>query len=82
MASSILLRNGTVLSHDGPKVVVLRNHDILVKGNTIDQIGQNLTLQGEGLVIDCTDKIISPGFIDTHHHLWQTQVLSLVIRES
>jgi cytosine/adenosine deaminase-related metal-dependent hydrolase len=21
---------------------------------------------------DCTNKIISPGFIDTHHHGWQT----------
>ncbi|PCH04011.1 Amidohydrolase 1 [Penicillium occitanis (nom. inval.)] len=74
MATSILLRNGTVLSHDGDKVVVLKNHDILIVGNTIRQIGQNLTLPGEGRVIDCTDKIVSPGFIDTHHHLWQTQL--------
>lgn len=74
MASSILLRNGTVLSHDGDKVVVLKGHDILVNGSTIKQIGQGLTLAGEGRVIDCTNKIISPGFIDTHHHMWQTQV--------
>ncbi|KAI9836509.1 MAG: hypothetical protein M1837_003301 [Sclerophora amabilis] len=25
-------------------------------------------------VIDCTGKLISPGFVDTHHHLWQTQL--------
>ncbi|TVY89695.1 hypothetical protein LAWI1_G004575 [Lachnellula willkommii] len=25
-------------------------------------------------VIDCSDTIISPGFIDTHRHLWQTQL--------
>jgi cytosine/adenosine deaminase-related metal-dependent hydrolase len=25
-------------------------------------------------VIDCKDKIISPGFISTHNHIWQTQL--------
>lgn len=74
MASIILLRNGTVLSHDGDKVLVLKDHDILIVGNTIEQIGQGLILPGESRVIDCTDKLISPGFIDTHHHVWQTQV--------
>ncbi|KAL3707327.1 hypothetical protein TMatcc_005305 [Talaromyces marneffei ATCC 18224] len=63
MANTILLRNGTVLSHDGDKVVVLKDHDNLIVGNTIDQIGQGLTLPDNGEIIDCTDKIISPGFI-------------------
>lgn len=27
--------------------------------------------------IDCTGKIISPGFIDTHRHVWQTVWRSL-----
>ncbi|KAJ6531061.1 hypothetical protein B0H19DRAFT_1327052 [Mycena capillaripes] len=36
-----------------------------------------LVIQGQRLYttnIDCTGKIISPGFIDTHHHVWQTQL--------
>ena len=24
------------------------------------------------LYSDCTDKIISPGLVDTHHHAWQS----------
>lgn len=72
MASNTILRNDTVLSHDGDKVLVLKDHDILIVGNTIEQIVQGLGLPDEGRVIDCTDKIISPGFIDTHHHMWQT----------
>lgn len=72
---STLLQQGTVLAHNDGRVVVLKEHDVLIQGNKITQIGQNLSCPGaEGTVISCRDKIICPGFIDTHHHLWQTQV--------
>ncbi|KAK0189912.1 hypothetical protein F5146DRAFT_1053156 [Armillaria mellea] len=73
--SSILLQNGTVIvfdDHDDPRPL---RADVLVKGNTIFQVGQDLKpLDGSTEVIDCTDKIVAPGFIDTHHHMWQTQL--------
>ncbi|KAI9045897.1 uncharacterized protein KD926_005840 [Aspergillus affinis] len=75
--AAILLQNGTVLTHDNDDhVVALRDHDILIIGNKIQAIGQALTLSDntQGRIIDCSGKIISPGFIDTHHHLWQTQM--------
>ncbi|KAL3461738.1 hypothetical protein BJX64DRAFT_300098 [Aspergillus heterothallicus] len=74
--TAILLQSGTVLSHEGDTVKVLRNHDVLVLGNTIQAIGQGLSLPADvsGRVINCEGKIISPGFIDTHHHLWQSQL--------
>ncbi|PBK70367.1 Metallo-dependent hydrolase [Armillaria solidipes] len=73
--SSILLQNGTVIvfdDHDDPRPV---RADVLVKGNAIFQVGQDLRPLDESTeVIDCTDKIVAPGLIDTHHHMWQTQL--------
>ncbi|KAJ0426169.1 hypothetical protein BJY00DRAFT_307669 [Aspergillus carlsbadensis] len=74
--AAILLQAGTVLSHESARVKVLRDHDVLIIGNKIEAIGQGLILPdgSPGRVIDCCGKIISPGFIDTHHHLWQSQM--------
>ncbi|KAJ6112131.1 hypothetical protein N7523_008192 [Penicillium sp. IBT 18751x] len=77
MSSHILLRNATILvpSHESNDYVVpLRGHSLLITDNKIAQIEQDITPPTGTEIIDCTDKIISPGFIDTHHHLWQTQL--------
>ncbi|PGH00163.1 hypothetical protein AJ80_09216 [Polytolypa hystricis UAMH7299] len=71
---SLLLQNGTVLAHEGDKLKVLRNHDVLIRGNRISRIGERLSPPAGCKVIDCTRNIVSPGFIDTHHHLWQSQL--------
>lgn len=77
MGSSILLRGGTVLSHDEhDHVIPLIDMDVLINNDIIAKIGPKLTVPpGQKVeVIDCKGRIISPGFIDTHHHLWQTQL--------
>lgn len=28
-------------------------------------------------MIDCTDKIVSPGLVDTHRHMWETALKGL-----
>ncbi|OJJ95070.1 hypothetical protein ASPACDRAFT_48176 [Aspergillus aculeatus ATCC 16872] len=76
--SSILLQNATILVPSGDKndyVVPRHNHSLLIEGSRISQIAPQIAPPAESTqVIDCTGKIISPGFIDTHHHLWQTQL--------
>ncbi|CAM1509887.1 Fc.00g002220.m01.CDS01 [Cosmosporella sp. VM-42] len=75
MSSYLLLKNGTILCHNNQDdIVVLKNTDILVQDDRIAEIGPNLSSNEKSSIIDCRDKIISPGFIDAHHHLWQTQL--------
>lgn len=73
--STILLKSGTILQHDADdEVRTLRDTDLLVVGSTIVKIGKNLAAPADARVIDCHGKIVSPGFVDTHHHVWQTQL--------
>ncbi|KAF8134199.1 hypothetical protein K438DRAFT_799495 [Mycena galopus ATCC 62051] len=75
MASSILLRRGTLLIHDEKDHVSALKADLLVVGNKIADIGTALSAPSPNTVeVDCKGKIISPGFVDTHHHLSLTQL--------
>ncbi|KAI9932357.1 hypothetical protein ASPWEDRAFT_27375 [Aspergillus wentii DTO 134E9] len=69
---SILCKNGTLLLHDEHDVVHPTKADLLIEDTRIKAIGENIEAPPGASIIDCSGKIISPGFIDTHHHLWQT----------
>ncbi|KAI1487666.1 amidohydrolase [Biscogniauxia mediterranea] len=71
--SSILLQGGTLLLHDKHNHVIPTVSDLLIKGQLIAKIGKDIQVDLKTKVVDCKGKIISPGFIDTHRHLWQTQ---------
>ena len=58
-----LIRNATVITVD-PKIGDLHRGDILIDGAKIAAVGPNLTADGAE-VIDATNKIAIPGFIDT-----------------
>lgn len=69
----ILLKNGVLLIHGDDGKVNPQRSDILIEGDTISEIGTTVRTTGEDVkVLDCENKIISPGFISTHHHVWQT----------
>ena len=65
-----IIRGGSVLSLD-PKVGNFAKADVLVIGKKIQAIGANLSA-GDADVIDATGRIVMPGFIDTHHHQFET----------
>ncbi|KAI1041080.1 hypothetical protein LB505_005815 [Fusarium chuoi] len=69
----ILLQNATLLVPKGAEddhVIQLKNHSLLIEGNKIARIALHIDPPSESTeVIDCSAKIISPGFVDTHHHL-------------
>ncbi|KAF8189549.1 hypothetical protein K438DRAFT_1907333 [Mycena galopus ATCC 62051] len=72
--SSILLSNGTVLLHDEQDNVNPVKTDILIINNMIANIATSISPPLGTIIMDCSGKILSPGFVDTHHHLWQTQL--------
>jgi cytosine/adenosine deaminase-related metal-dependent hydrolase len=71
MNDSVLLRGGTVLPMDDARSV-LTDTDVLVTGDRIEAIGQNLAAPEGARTIDAAGGIVMPGMIDTHRHMWQT----------
>lgn len=68
----VVFRNATVITVDTPGT--LENADVLVTGDTITAVGPKLEVPADALEIDATGGIITPGFIDTHRHMWQTNL--------
>lgn len=71
--SHILLRGGTLLIHDEHDRVIPKKSDLLIQDDRISRIDDNIQPPPGTQVIDCADSLVSPGFIDTHRHLWQSQ---------
>src|SRR5690606_13993781 len=65
----LLIKNGTVLSMD-PDIGDLHRADVLIKNGKIEAVGPNLSAWGAA-VVDARGKIVMPGFVDTHRHMWQ-----------
>jgi 5-methylthioadenosine/S-adenosylhomocysteine deaminase len=68
-ARRVLLKGGTVLSLD-PQVGDFDRGDVLIEGKKILAVGRDLT--AAGLVVDAGGMIVIPGFVDTHHHQYET----------
>ncbi len=69
-----IIRGGVVMSMD-PAVGDFAQADVLVEGKKILAVGRNLSAGGAA-VIDARGRIVMPGFIDTHHHLFETALRS------
>jgi 5-methylthioadenosine/S-adenosylhomocysteine deaminase len=67
-----VIRNGMVMSLD-PSVPPLPRGDVLVEGKKILAIGPNLHV-GNADEIDASGRVVMPGFIDTHHHQFETAI--------
>jgi 5-methylthioadenosine/S-adenosylhomocysteine deaminase len=70
-----VIRGGHVMSMD-PQVGDFAQADVLIEGKKIIAVGPNLP--AAGAVIDARGKIVMPGFIDTHHHQFETALRSFL----
>jgi 5-methylthioadenosine/S-adenosylhomocysteine deaminase len=66
----ILIRSGALLSMD-PAIGDFADADVLIEGSKIVAVGPNLAAS-DAAVIDAKGMIVMPGFIDTHHHQFET----------
>jgi cytosine/adenosine deaminase-related metal-dependent hydrolase len=65
----MLLKGAHVLTCDD-KIGYLDEADILIEGETIVAIDRDIGAT-DSLVIDMKDRLILPGFVDSHRHLWE-----------
>lgn len=71
-----VIRRGHVMSMD-PTVGDFAQADVLVEGQKIRAVGPNLRVR-DAWEIDARGKIVMPGFVDTHHHLFETALRSFL----
>lgn len=67
-----LLQGGTVITMD-PDHGILERGDVLIEDDRIAAVGEDLDGSGAD-VVDATDRIVMPGLVNSHAHLFQTGV--------
>jgi 5-methylthioadenosine/S-adenosylhomocysteine deaminase len=74
-----IIRGGAVMTMDPnmPNKGEWPQADVLVEGKKIVAVGPNLSAGGAA-EIDARGKIVMPGFIDTHHHQFETALRSFL----
>lgn len=68
----ILFTGATIVTMD-PGLGVLHGADLLVEGEIIAAIGSDLNRDG-AVVVEASGTVLTPGFVDTHRHAWETQL--------
>jgi cytosine/adenosine deaminase-related metal-dependent hydrolase len=72
MKNGILIRQAdSILTMDDERRE-LTDNDIRISEGQITELGQNLISKGEKNVINAHGCLITPGLVNTHHHLFQT----------
>ena len=72
MASDILIKNAHVILTMDDNRSELNNHDIYLSEGKIVDIGENLSASKDALRVLADNCIVTPGLVNTHHHLYQT----------
>ena len=67
----ILLKGGVVLTLDR-QVGDFARADVLIENGKIREVRPDIAVSADAAaVVDATNRIVLPGFIDTHHHFYQ-----------
>jgi 5-methylthioadenosine/S-adenosylhomocysteine deaminase len=67
----VLLKGGVVLALD-PQLGDFARADVLIEDGKIREVRPSIAVSEEtAAVVDATNRIVLPGFVDTHHHFYQ-----------
>ena len=72
MSEKLLIKNGCVLTLD-KEIGDFKQADVLIEGGKIVAVGPNLEA-ADCEIVDATNMIVMPGFVDTHRHTWESLV--------
>lgn len=71
--ATLLIKNISKLITNDPFSVDFENGAIYTDGNEIKQVGITTELpETADIIIDGSGKMVCPGFVNTHHHFYQT----------
>jgi cytosine/adenosine deaminase-related metal-dependent hydrolase len=76
-SDAILLKGGTIVSMD-PMVGDFAKGDLLVQGKRIVAVANEIKAPAQAQVIDASNTIVIPGFVDAHRHSWEGQLRRLI----
>lgn len=68
--TELLIRNADCLLTMDETRRELVSADVLLRDGVVVAVGQNLTTEGE--VIEASGCVVTPGLVNTHHHLYQS----------
>lgn len=74
-SNATLIKGGRVLSLD-PAVGDFEKADVLIQGTKIVSVQPNT--RASARVIDASNMIVMPGFIDTHRHAWEAPLRNIL----
>lgn len=72
----IIIKNSMCIATVDAQERVLAGYDIEIEGNRIKRIEKNIDAAGAE-AIDATGMLVTPGFVNTHHHFYQTLTRNL-----
>src|SRR5438552_3689872 len=72
-----LLKGGTVITMN-PATGDFAKGDLLIQGKKIIAVGSNLKAPAQTEIIDASNTILFPGFVDCHRHAWEGQLRRII----
>ena len=72
MPKRVLIRGGHVLTMD-PAIGDIYGGDVLLEGDRVAAVAARVDA-GDAEVVDASNCIVMPGFIDSHRHTWETVI--------